>query len=235
MWGIGCVLAELFTGKQLFTAPDNFALLCEQIKLCGLPPVSVMKTRPHFFQNAKPPAKPPGADEKTAAIPAAFTTTALATVVTTAPEICETDNELDWTFRVSTVVPHSRSWPQVFAKRHRSSEDDASRLQLIDLVSRLVTIDPAARLTPTQALAHPFFTPLVVSKTVSKTPDGESKVLSTSDPKVNADPKVNNADPKVNDNDTPVIHINSAVLEGSASTISIPLSTIQSPLNEFMS
>ncbi|KAF7649640.1 hypothetical protein LDENG_00138230 [Lucifuga dentata] len=99
MWGLGCLLASLFLGYDLF---------------CGRNEYDAMPQEYHAETGTK------------------------------------SENTRHQTFRDLSEMRTVREWADV------TEEQDV--FQFVDLLKGLLTLDPAKRITPTQALQHPFIT-----------------------------------------------------------------------------
>eukprot|EP00497_Spongosphaera_streptacantha_P000538 TRINITY_DN134_c0_g2_i2.p1 TRINITY_DN134_c0_g2~~TRINITY_DN134_c0_g2_i2.p1 ORF type:complete len:546 (-),score=127.85 TRINITY_DN134_c0_g2_i2:28-1665(-) len=135
MWALSCVLAEVYTGKILFRGdPDNNKMLSLIIPLCGRYPMKFGKQgmfwTQHFDTNGD------------------FL------------EQTEDVNGLELQKRHSYTRP-TQDWLKILHPRGASyqslSEAERSKVtQFKDLLQKMFLLDPSKRITPQQALLHPF-------------------------------------------------------------------------------
>ena len=132
MWSVGCVVYELFTGRILFPGRTNNEMLKYFMEVKGPFPKKLLKRAEfapkHFEMND--PTMPFGLLEEDP--------------VTKRP--------------VRRLVPN----PQVkndFVALLRGLDVDKKKVgQLADLLERMMVLDPDKRITPKEALSHPFIT-----------------------------------------------------------------------------
>ncbi|KAK7884516.1 hypothetical protein WMY93_027639 [Mugilogobius chulae] len=140
MWSLGCTLTECFTGSDLFCDDSIYNNLRSIIKLLGLPSRKVLKygalceelfvPADHYSQwRLKSPEE-------------------LCRTVGHTPETSESPLEncstLESIFQDSSL--------------QMASPERRDRMVFADLIKRLLDTNPRTRLTPTEALYHPFVT-----------------------------------------------------------------------------
>jgi serine/threonine protein kinase len=82
------------------------------------------------------------------------------------------DSEIDMIYKICNIFGSPRDWPEVqdgsiprFSGLGIEGELSGIRdTTLVDLIAKLVVINPTARLTAEEALKHPFFAPLTQFK-----------------------------------------------------------------------
>lgn len=135
MWAIGCTLFELYTGKILFPGRSNNHMLMLMMEVKGKIPVRLIKKasiKLHFDENNN------FMSVETDRI------TGAETIKTT--QVNRATRDLR-----SRLMPHS----SVQAKMR---EDELKELQaFVDLLDKCLQLDPVRRISPREALLHPFF------------------------------------------------------------------------------
>ena len=183
MWSAGCMLYELRTGTPLFMGWSEHDQLCKMEATLGRIPQSVydrvpgeyrnryfdmsgrMKPSPELLRAVKKdkiPFPTPGSRPIAAAMHDELAKRGASTSGRTSKEENRKGmaiEELDRTMQDgASVADHG--------------EFDEEHEILLALISRMVTLDPKRRITPEQALEHPFFYPLadkvVVDRVISK-------------------------------------------------------------------
>lgn len=135
MWSVGCTLYELATGKILFPGRPNNQMLLLMQELKGRFAAKQLKKCQFASQHF---------EDYNVFL-------SLEVDRSTGQEHVRRRN-----LGQPVETLRARLLPGDTAKRMRSDELQAT-LQLIDLLNRALELDPAKRLTPAEALAHPFF------------------------------------------------------------------------------
>lgn len=138
-WALGCTLYELFTGKVLLPSKNNAHHLKMIMELKGKIPGKVIKKgalwKNHFTENLdfKYEDDDPYTKEK----------------------VMKTLTDLSAKKSVNDLVLE-----RVGEKRTSEAPEDQKYVKLVkqfaDLLEEMLTLDPEKRITPDQALAHPF-------------------------------------------------------------------------------
>eukprot|EP00571_Detonula_confervacea_P015425 CAMPEP_0172305826 /NCGR_PEP_ID=MMETSP1058-20130122/7043_1 /TAXON_ID=83371 /ORGANISM="Detonula confervacea, Strain CCMP 353" /LENGTH=553 /DNA_ID=CAMNT_0013017541 /DNA_START=92 /DNA_END=1753 /DNA_ORIENTATION=+ len=148
MWSLGCILVEMHTGEPLFSGTDQFDQMQKIVAILGMVPDDMLQRadehhRLQFFEQIEGrwTVKPRASD-------AASSSTRPST------PIVPSENPIE---SLKDVVEKEANKK----KRYSSSDAEHSARQynlFIDLIYRMLSYKPSDRITPTQALDHPFIT-----------------------------------------------------------------------------
>ncbi|KAL7715188.1 Serine/threonine protein kinase ppk15 [Entamoeba marina] len=144
MWSFGCVAAELFLGIPLFPGENEYNQLAKIIDMLGPIPVNLLKkgTKTEKFFNM------------------VYSSGSDILFELKSPEQFERENSVKLAEN-RRYYPY-RSLQQLCAgvPLHRNTftrhNDDTQRILLLDFLSKILVYDPSTRMSPSEALAHPF-------------------------------------------------------------------------------
>ena len=140
MWALGATLFELYTGRILFQGRDNNGMLREMFELKGLP-AKAWARKGKFF-------------EKHYDLDGNFTYFEF-DAVTKRPKA-----------RTMQPQPPSQRLQKALLATARDRRDEGERskiLQFHNLLDQMLAIVPEKRITPREALAHPFITERIIA------------------------------------------------------------------------
>jgi serine/threonine-protein kinase PRP4 len=132
MWSVGCVVYELFTGQILFPGRTNNEMLKFMMDVKGAFPKKMVKKAEFGFKHF--------ADD-------------------TGEKFCFEEQDLLTKQMVSRTIEGVQVDAKKTLGRRCASSSSAERKQvahLVDLLERVLTLDPDKRITPAEALNHPF-------------------------------------------------------------------------------
>ncbi|KAH0285021.1 kinase-like protein, partial [Aureobasidium sp. EXF-3399] len=134
MWSIGCTLFELYTGKICFTGSTNNQMLKAILECRGKIPNRMLKRSEFWSQHFEPDGT--------------FLSQEIDNV---------TRREVVRRMNITRTVPAKELKARLFASSKGLSPADAKELNLFaDLLDKCLAVDPVRRITPTDALKHPF-------------------------------------------------------------------------------
>jgi len=150
MWSLGCILVEMHTGEPLFSGTDQFDQMQKIVAILGMVPDDMLERadehhRLQFFEQIQGlwTVKPRSSD------PASKSSSTRPTT-----PIIPSQNPIA---SLKDVVEKEANRK----KRYSSSDAEHSARQynlFIDLIYRMLSYKPAERITPSEALDHPFIT-----------------------------------------------------------------------------
>ena len=127
MWSLGCVLMELSTGKPLFHVTSNKELFQLMVRTLGPLPI-------HLFRTGK-----------------------FAYKYLTSSEVTYTPSSVNSAISgLSTSQPNTSSFYDLYRLNNIARLLSSRDRDYVSFVCGLLEYDPNLRLTPTQALFHPF-------------------------------------------------------------------------------
>jgi serine/threonine protein kinase len=145
MWSLGCMLVEMHTGEPLFPGADQEEQMARIIQTLGMPPSSMIeqaqdRVRELFFVEVVQE------DPQTGELVKAYCSRRLQSDRSPIPQ-----TTLDEVIGVYTHGPQGR--------RAKDPGHTVERYEEYrDLIARMLIYNPEERITPAEALRHPFFT-----------------------------------------------------------------------------
>jgi len=150
VWSFGCVLFEMYTGRPLFNGKDPEDQLMKIVQLLGAPPASMLAQRQFFLPGTKEGDRFGNHQ----------TVRSFADRFRAVGYTCITRRKrADGVALVDDVKTDANG--RVI---------DENLLQFLDLVTKCLDLDPAARIQPADALRHPFCQSLVAHTASSSHP-----------------------------------------------------------------
>ncbi|KAH3756741.1 Serine/threonine-protein kinase minibrain [Pelomyxa schiedti] len=131
MWSLGCILVELHTGDPLFAGKNEPEQLLKIVEVMGIPPAHMIDRSPKLkklFQMG-----PTGSYQIHSTLQSRVQPRSLSQII-----------------GVETGGPKGRHWGE-------SGHSTTEYLKFKDLIEKMLSYDPAKRITPSVALQHSFF------------------------------------------------------------------------------
>ncbi|KAI9366803.1 kinase-like domain-containing protein [Zopfochytrium polystomum] len=143
MWSLGCILVELFCGAPLFCGQSEHDQMFHICDMLGLPPTD-------FLDKGQP--------QKVSKI---FTRTRSASNSEVGqyrliPSKESRTGEEDARRQPTASIQGSSLVSYPASVRHSNSSDWVDFTSFVDLVEKMLVFEPSARITPDEALRHPF-------------------------------------------------------------------------------
>ncbi|ELP86267.1 dual specificity tyrosine-phosphorylation-regulated kinase 1A, putative [Entamoeba invadens IP1] len=132
MWSLGCILPELLTTEPLFPARSEVELLVMMSAMLGMPPNDMIKESHRARKLFIPHETDDGFDFHTTLQPLYLKKK-----------------------KLSNIIGVDMGGPLTRVPGDKMPRDDLEKF--CDLVTKMLAMDPAKRITPLDALAHPFF------------------------------------------------------------------------------
>ncbi|MGK3738295.1 MAG: dual specificity tyrosine-phosphorylation-regulated kinase 1 [Bacillariaceae sp.] len=175
VWSLGCILAEMHTGEPLFSGSDQFDQMQKIVKLLGMIPDHMLEQssdqhRLQFFERVVGPSGQVGWNlkQQNAGGSSRVGSSSKSEAVGQGQQNQEFQDLSSSSKSITTVVPSedpARSLMEIISaetqrkKKYPPSETGNSPHNyelFVDLIHRMLTYDPRKRITPEEALNHPF-------------------------------------------------------------------------------
>ncbi|XP_041833296.1 homeodomain-interacting protein kinase 1-like isoform X3 [Melanotaenia boesemani] len=128
MWALGCVLVELFTGQYMFSASSNYEILRNIIQLQGTPLQNFIRNGFYAEKYFTPPQD----------------STGFGWQLKTPQEYYASVERQGWDCNISNLISSFDDMPRL----HKMAENPEDILAFMDLLKKMLEIDPMIRITP---------------------------------------------------------------------------------------
>ena len=160
MWSLGCILAEMHTGEPLFSGSDQFDQMQKIVKLLGMVPDKMLDetnetTRNQFFERLRSPStgreewhirqQNPGSSRGGSSSSSPQQQQKKEVVVPSKDPIAS----------IAEVIRAETSRKKKYPPSETGNSPRNYEL-FVDLIHRMLAYDPKKRITPADALSHPF-------------------------------------------------------------------------------
>ncbi|KAK2964060.1 putative serine/threonine protein kinase [Blattamonas nauphoetae] len=162
MWSVGCIAAELFLGRPIFPGSSEYDQIFRITAMIGPIPQEMIASgrnrRKYFVEEITPGV--------------AQTRLRLMTMQEYHSLNEKTPPHKNHSFVKDTIAKTIDAYAtQLLHENEKSQRGKADRRPFIDFLRRTLVIDPQQRLTPRQALAHPFISGAAFSEHWQPPPD----------------------------------------------------------------
>jgi len=157
MWSLGCVLVEMHTGEPLFGGVDQYDQMKRLVDILGLPPSSMLHAAPaasrdNFFELASNPSSFPSSTWRFK-VPAPGTSSSSSSSSSSTPS--NLPSSASPYAKLADILGVTTGGPS--GRRANDPGHTVPHYQaFLDLILKMLHLDPAMRITPTEALRHPF-------------------------------------------------------------------------------
>lgn len=160
MWSLGCILAEMHTGEPLFSGSDQFDQMQKIVKLLGMVPDSMLEkssdqSKAIFFERGRSSSGREAWQLRNTRNPAASGNDKSKT---TAPETAPSEKIIPSSDPIASLTEVITSGSNQRTRYPQSEAHNSARnyALFIDLVYQMLSYEPSQRITPEEALKHPF-------------------------------------------------------------------------------
>ncbi|XP_072309010.1 uncharacterized protein [Eucyclogobius newberryi] len=151
MWSLGCVMAFFFIGRNLFPGTCKYENMRMIIRILGMPDIQQLQEglfTDHFFKKTRGFYHRNTAKEYTEK--------------TGEPYNPSDDNESRYLTSLENM--------SVYQQKPISEEEMEAHWQFLDLLKNILQVNPAKRITPEEALTHPFIKQTNAAQAIASSP-----------------------------------------------------------------
>lgn len=157
MWSLGCILAEMHTGEPVFSGSDQFDQMQKIVKILGMIPNSMLnrsssQTRNQFFQRKQSTVT--GREEWTIRQVKKSSSSLSSKAEPEPPEVVVVPS-VNPVSSLTEVITAGANQKKKFPQSEAYNTQRNYEL-FVDLVYKMLAYEPDQRITPAEAMAHPF-------------------------------------------------------------------------------
>lgn len=160
MWSLGCIVGELFLGLPMFPSTSEYNQIWKIVHMLGNPPrhmIEVGRNALNFFKKVEGEGKH-SYEIKDLDEYAAFVETSREKDSSTTAKAAEQPNKDYFKHRYLKDIITNYQLPSKKMTNLMIEKEYQERTLLIDFLTKVLTLNPLERLTPQEALKHPFVT-----------------------------------------------------------------------------
>jgi dual specificity tyrosine-phosphorylation-regulated kinase 1 len=153
MWSLGCILVEMHTGEPIFSGQDEADQIVKIYELLGPPPTHMIQQGTKGLKHFRKGHEQGGG------------------YTLREPPRTLKGRSLNEILGVETGGPDGR-------RLNEPGHSVTDYLKLKDLIMKMLSYDPAERITPFQAISHSFFGQIESAEVQTEAPSGAAQSLS---------------------------------------------------------
>lgn len=173
MWSLGCIVGELFLGLPMFPGSLEYNQIYKIVDMLGCPPrhmIEVGRNSLNYF-NKIPPTDPAGKNTYELKTHEEYVEFVRSSNGREDLSKAEQPNKNYFNHKLLKDIVMNYKMPSRKMTQIMIDKENKDRVLLVDFLTKVLNLNPLERLTPLEALKHPF-----VSESASTLKDAESSI-----------------------------------------------------------